>query len=149
MHHCYSLCDVVIIVYIHFFDCFCSLKGSRRRDDSSVNDMSCDYPGGCRGNIPSVSASKGCQVIFYECLWSGATQITEDARPKIVDPPLTLIFKMGLGGYCNLFCQYRQQILCFWLSATYCLSDYPGCNTKICWHSVDAHIQDGVGSVLL
>jgi len=34
-----------------------------------------------------------------------ARQITQDARPKIVDAALTLIFRMGQGACRNNFCQ--------------------------------------------
>ena len=44
---------------------------------------------------------KGCHDIIYELLPHCNTYITQDPTPKIVDTPLTLIFKMGQGA-----CQY-------------------------------------------
>jgi len=40
-------------------------------------------------------ANKGGQYVFYEYLQPIATQITQDARPEIVDAPLMLISRMG------------------------------------------------------
>jgi len=68
---------------------------------------------------------------------------------RSVDTPLTLISKMGQGGYCNVFYLSKCLIIPLWLYATYRQTDYPGCMTKNCWHCVDAHFQDEVGSVLL
>jgi len=43
------------------------------------------------------SAYKGSLYLIYERLHVIAAQITQGARPKIIDSPLTLIFRMGLG----------------------------------------------------
>jgi hypothetical protein len=40
---------------------------------------------------------------IYECLHPIATQITRDARPKIIDSPLTLICRMGQGAFLTCF----------------------------------------------
>jgi len=40
---------------------------------------------------------KGCQYAVYNSVQQFTTQITNDAKPKIVDAPLTHIFMMGLG----------------------------------------------------
>ena len=76
---------MVVKVYIHRFYCFCMLNGSRTLSGSSVNEISCYCPGGCRGNISWFSASECCHVLVYQCLRSSATHITEDARPTIID----------------------------------------------------------------
>jgi len=94
-HHGYSQRNVAIIVYIYRFDCFCTLKGSRILSGSSVNEISGYCPRGCGRNIPYISAYKGCHILVYGYLGSSATNITEHARPKIVDAPLMLIYKMG------------------------------------------------------
>jgi len=109
---------VAVLVYIHGFDCFGTLKGSRILRGSSVNEMSCYCPGGCGGNIPYISAQKGCYIQFSGCLWSSATYITVDARPKIVNAPLTLIFKMGQGAFRFLFLLYRRPIPGLWVYLT-------------------------------
>jgi len=94
-HYGQSQCDVAVMVHIHGFDCFGTLKGSRILSGSSVNIMSCWCPGGCGGNIPYVSAYKSCDILVDECLWSSVTGITENVRLKMVDTLLTLILKMG------------------------------------------------------
>jgi len=38
---------------------------------------------------------EGSQYLVYEWLQPFATEVTEDAQPKIVDAQLTLIFRMG------------------------------------------------------
>jgi len=40
-------------------------------------------------------AYEGGQYLSYEYLQAITTQITQDARPEIVDAPLMLIFMMG------------------------------------------------------
>jgi len=74
--------------------------------------------------------------------------ISQDAWPKIVDAPLALIFMVGQGGYCTLFCLYRQPKFTLWLTTTYGRCDFPRSMTKNCWRSVDAHFHDGAGRVL-
>jgi len=49
-------------------------------------------------------AYKGSQQFLYDWLQPIRGVISQDAWPKIVDDPLTLIFLMGQGGYCYLFC---------------------------------------------
>jgi hypothetical protein len=69
--------NVAVIVNIHGFDCFGTLKGSRILSGSSVNEMSCYCSGGCGGNIPYIFAHAGCQYVVYGCLILRATHITE------------------------------------------------------------------------
>jgi hypothetical protein len=49
-------------------------------------------------------AYKGRQKWLYDLLQPIGAVISQDAWPKIIDAPLTLIFMMGQGGHCNLFC---------------------------------------------
>jgi len=49
-------------------------------------------------------AYEGSQKFRYDWLQPIGGVISQDSWPKIVDAPLTLIFMMGQGGYCNLFC---------------------------------------------
>ena len=77
-----------------------------------------------------------------------APQITHDTWPTIVDTPLTHIFMMGQGGYCNLFCIKWQPKIPLWLTTAYRRCDFPGLMTKNRWCSVDAHFHDGAGRVL-
>jgi len=139
----------VVIVYIDCFDCVCTLKESWTLSGSCVNEISRYCRRDYCGNIPCLSAYIGCQLLANGSLRSSITHSSEDARPPIVDTPLTLIFKMGHRRYCNLFCLSRRPIMTSWLSATYRPSDYTWCKTKNCWCSIDVHFQDGVGSVWL
>jgi hypothetical protein len=87
--------NVAVIVYIHCFNYFGMLKGSWILSRSSGNEMSCYCPRWCGGNIAYILAHKGSHVLVYGYLWSMATSIINDARPKIFDAPWALIFKMG------------------------------------------------------
>jgi len=113
-HHGLSQRGVAVIVYIHRFDCYYTLKGSRILSGSSVNEISCYCPRGCGLNIPYISAYKGCHILLYGWLWSRTTHITEDARPNIVDSLLMLIFRMWLGAWVFLFCTSRRLIRRKW-----------------------------------
>jgi len=55
-------------------------------------------------------AKEASQYHMYEWPQPIATQITNDATPKIVDSLLTLIFKMGQGVCGSLFCIKSQPI---------------------------------------
>jgi len=75
-------------------------------------------------------------------------QITHDTWRTIVDAPLTLIFMLGQGRYCTLFCLERKPKIPLWLATTYGRCDFPGRMTKNHWLSADAHFHDGAGRVL-
>jgi len=68
---------------------------------------------------------------------------------KIVDVPLTLIFRMGQRACHMLFCVEIRPIPHLWLPASNRHLDYPWCKSKYRWHAVDYHAQDGVGSMSL
>ena len=93
-HHGYLLRDAAVMVYIHRFESFHILKGSRILSGSCVNEISCYCPRGCGGNIPYISAYKGYHIHVYGCVRSSTTLITNDGRPKIVDAELTPICRM-------------------------------------------------------
>ena len=57
-----------------------------------------------REGIAICFAYKGSLRFLYDWLQPFGGVISQDAWPKIVDAPLTLIFMMGQGGYCDLFC---------------------------------------------
>jgi hypothetical protein len=64
----------------------------------------------------------------------------EDALPKIIDAPLTLISKMWQGP-CHLpFCQSRRPILHLWIDATMQPFDCWMGMTVNHWCSVDTHL---------
>jgi len=89
---------------------------------------------------------QGSQYSVYDYLQPVAPMVTQDTWPTIVDAPLTLIVKIGMGRYRHLFCLYRQRTIPSRLSATYRRCDYPGYMTKNLWCSVDTHFQDEAGS---
>jgi len=94
-------------------------------------------------------AYKGSQKFLYDWIHPIGGVISQDAWPKIVDPPLTLIFMMGHGEYWNLFCLYRQPKIPLWLNTPYQRCHFPTHMTKNRWHSIDAHFHDGARRVLL
>jgi len=53
-------------------------------------------------------AYKGCQYIVYELSPQINIQITQEVKPKIVDPQLMLIFRMG-RWLCRLQCCMERQ----------------------------------------
>ena len=57
-----------------------------------------------RERFTLVFASKGAQYSMYGCLQPDAIYMTRDTKPKIVDIPLTLIFRMGQWPCHFLFC---------------------------------------------
>ena len=56
------------MVYIHGFDCVSMLHGLQILSGRALNEISCYCPGGCGGNIPYISAYKGCHIIVHGCL---------------------------------------------------------------------------------
>ena len=55
-----------------------------------------------RERFTSSGFYEGGHYFIYDCLQPVTPQITQDTRPTIVDAPLTLICKMGRGGYRNM-----------------------------------------------
>jgi len=74
--------------------------------------------------------------------------IIQDARPEIVDPPLTLISMIGQGS-CGLpFYLLRWPILLLWMDATIQPCDCSMGKTINRWHSVDAHLWAHLRDIL-
>jgi len=92
---------------------------------------------------------EGSQYLVYEWLQPFATEVTQDAQPKIVDSPLTLIFRMGQWPCGLLFCQKRLPVCWLWIAPITSPFNYPTYKTKNCWCSVDTHFQNGAGSMML
>jgi len=123
------------MVYIHRFNCFYTQKGWRILSGIWVNELGCHCPGGCGGNILHISAYKGCHILHYGYLRSCTTNITEDARPLIIDAPLTCIFRMSLGTWVCSFCSLRQSIHQKWIVMYQCqyftiISSISQCDNK-------------------
>jgi len=90
---------------------------------------------------------KPCHNIVYEILPHCDTQITQDPTPKIIDTPLTLNLRMGQRAcwyYFHLGSQRRPQ-LCE--AATNHHLAYTRCTAKYRWRSIDAHFQNGAGTM--
>ena len=72
---------------------------------------------------------------------STAYWLLHDAMPKIVDAPLTLIFRMWQRA-CHLhFSQSRWPLHLLWKDVTMQPIDCWMCKTQNHWHSVDPHIN--------
>jgi hypothetical protein len=138
-----------MIVSVPRFDWFCSLQGWRTIGGSSGDELNRYYPGCRGGNIPYILAYKSSHIVVYGYIWSSAIDITEDARAKIIDTPLTLIFKMAYGAYSIPYCAKRRPILSFSLHATSRPSDYTRYTTNNHWRCFATHFQEVVGYVSL
>jgi len=92
-------------------------------------------------------AYKASQYHISELPQPIAMQITNDARPKIVDALLTIISRMGQGACCSLFCLNSQPIPHWLMAATNRHEDYQWCKTKNCWPSVDAHFAMSLSTI--
>ena len=64
----------------------------------------------CTERVASPFAYKGGQYLSYDSLQPMPALMTQDARPKIVDALLTLISRMGQGGFVNRFISQRQRV---------------------------------------
>jgi len=101
---------------------------------------------GCSDIGTGIFAQKGGQYYDYECMPLHGSRIIHDARPKIVDTPLTLIFRRWLR-YCHQhFCLERRPIVWLWEYAVAWPLNYPWCETKNCWRSVDAPLTLTLGT---
>jgi len=58
----------------------------------------------------SAFAYEGGQYLSYDYLQPMPTLITQDARPKIIDAPLTLISMMGQGAFVYIFWSQRWTV---------------------------------------
>jgi len=82
-----------------------------------------------RESVASAFAYKGDQYLSYDSLQPMPTLISQDARPKIVDAPLTRISRMGRGAFVyrvwsqgGLYIQKHQRhttVIILWLIEGY------------------------------
>jgi len=97
---------------------------------------------GCRREHDAISFDfEGSQYLIYEWLQPFATEVTQDAPPKIGDAPMMLIFRVGHWPYSLLFCQERLPVCWLWIALTTSPFNYPTYKTRHCWRSVDAHFN--------
>jgi len=102
-----------------------------------------------REGIAICFAYKGRQKFLSDWLQPIRGVISQDTWPKIVDALFRLIFMMGQGAYCSLFCLERQPKIRFWLRTTYRRCDFRGSMTKNRWRSVDAHFAMAVSTICI
>jgi len=102
-----------------------------------------------RERIAFSCAYKGSLYVVDECLWPLSMESNRDARPNIVGTPWTLIVMTGLGVCHFLFGLSTQPILSVCIKIANSQINYPTCKTKNCGRSVDAHFQNGAGTVSL
>jgi len=76
----------------------------RMHDQKLLTLCWCSFSWWGREGIAICFAYKGSQKLLYDLLQPIGGVISHDAWARIVHAPLTLIFMMGQGGYCNLFC---------------------------------------------
>ena len=93
------------------------------QDESSLTLCRHSYSEWGRQSVTLSFPEKASQYHFYEWPQPIATQITNDARPKIFEGTLTLIFSIGQGAGGSLCCLKSQPIPHSWMAATYCDSD--------------------------
>ena len=102
-----------------------------------------------RERVTVSSAFIGSQFYAYAYQWTNHFSFTWLTRQKIVDAPLTLIFRMGQCRSNFLFWIEIRPIPHLWSSASNRHQVYPWCKSKNHWHANDYHVQDGAGSVSL
>jgi hypothetical protein len=89
------------------FDCLIRLKHLWTLCGCCISAISCHCPWGYRRNIPCLFVSSCYQLFVYWCLRSNATEISQYARPTIIDAPLILIIKMGLAWRVTFWFTYN------------------------------------------
>ena len=102
----------------------------------------CSFSGWGKEHDPVIYELEGSQYLIYEWLKPFATDVTQNAQPKIVDAPLKLIFRMGQWPCCFLFCQNRLPVCWLWIALTTSPLNYITYNTNTRRCSVDAQFQD-------
>jgi len=80
--------------YINYYH-KAKLRLPRMGDQKSSRLHWCSFSGWVRERAAVVCAPKGCQCLIYRCLQPITTYIMQDAKPKIIDTSLMLIFRMG------------------------------------------------------
>jgi len=85
----------------------------------------------------TIFAYKGGQYCNYGSMPLHSHWIIQNARPKIIDAPLTLIFRRWKRSRRWPLCPWRWPILRLWLNAVAQSGDYPWCKTTKsvtrCW----------------
>jgi len=109
----------------------------------------CSCSGCSREHIAVVLASEGCQSVMNGCLQPIGKWITQDSKWKSIDAPLTLILRTRQRAWRLSFSHSRPPMSDKWRSTPNRNINYPRCEAKNSWCSVDAHSQDAAGSMSL
>jgi len=97
---------------------------------------------GCgRENVALVFPSKPFQYLTNGCRQPIGKWITQDAKLRIVDAPLTLILGMQQGAFRCLLCLYRLPTYRLCITVTKVLCNTCTYKTTNHWRSVDAHFN--------
>jgi hypothetical protein len=107
------------------------------------------FSGWRREHGAAVFAIWGCQYLINGCLQPIGTYDTQHAKLKLVDAPLPLMLGMGKWPCCYLFCQYKLPIRPLCITTTKSLVNYCTYKTTNWWRSSDAHVKNGVVTMLL
>jgi len=86
------------------------LRLPKMRDFKSLMLIWCSFSRWVREQVASAFACKGGQYNSYHYLQPMDAQITQDARPRILDAPLMLISRMGLGAFVYIFWSQRRPV---------------------------------------
>jgi len=84
---------------------------------------------------------EGSQYLVYKWQQPFATEVTQNEQPKIVDAPLTLIFRKRQWLYSLHLGQNRLPVCWLWIAPTMSPFNYPTYKTKNRWCSVDANFN--------
>jgi len=99
--------------------------------------------------IYCIFAYQGVQSSSYVLEYPCDVLISKYAWPRIVDDPLTLIFRMRQGECRCSFGPWRLPISHSWMSATNQNLHHPRCKAQYPWRCVDTHSLNGAVTVLL
>jgi len=100
-----------------------------------------------REHVACSFAYQGCQYCIYVYSLPSCVYITRLAGPKIIDSPLTHMFKIGQGAFCIIFSLYRMPTLLLCIFTTKLRLYYTTYNTKHHWRSVDAHFAMAISTI--
>jgi len=100
------------------------------------------FLGGSNNIVTSIFTHKGSQYSNYGLLLLHSPVIIKDARPKIIDAPLTLSSRMGHRPCWFPFYLQSRPILPLSKNVTMQPSDCGKRKTRNCWRSIDAHLND-------
>jgi len=100
---CYLPMTAANVLYIDVCE-YSPIRLPNMQDQKSLTLHSQSFSDWGRECVTISFAYKGSRYVIYERLHPIATRITQGARPKIMDMPLTVIFRMGQGAV----------LACFW-----------------------------------